>query len=155
MTDPSTPAASTTPAAPAKRNRKSKSSAAPEPVDVNAVIPPAALNSLNNSSVLSQLTQFANDPKLDHPINNKLLPNAPFPGALDPANLKQLYLNSAVPNAQQLNDLTMKHLPFSSALLNHSQSEIIARQATLATGKPDKSKCYFLDLIILNFENFN
>lgn len=149
------------PAAPAKRSRKSKSSAGQEPVDVNAtnLIPPAALNSLNNSSVLSQLTQFANDPKLD-PINSKLLPNAPFAGALDPANFKQ-FLNSAVPNAQQLNDLTIKHLPLSSELLKRSQSELIARQATLASSKPDKSKCYFgfslnffQDFIWITFGNF-
>lgn len=142
--DPSTPVPVPEPAqaptpAPAKRSRKSKSSAGKGPVDVNAanLIPPAALN---NSSVLSQLTQFANDAKLDQ-MNSKLLPNAPFAAALDPANFKQ-FLNSAVPNAQQqLNDLTMKHLPFPGALLNHSQSEIIARQATLASSKTDKSKC--------------
>lgn len=146
VNDSSTPVAAPEQApAPAKRSRKSKSSTNKEPVDMNAanLVPPtpAALNSLNNSSVLSQLTQFANDAKLDQ-VNNKLLPNPPFAGALDPANFKQ-FLNSAVPNAQQLNDLTMKHqLPFPSALLNHSQSEIIARQATLtANSKPDKSKC--------------
>ena len=130
---------------PAKRGRKPKSSLIDQDlININATVAAATTSntsaSTKTNSALSQLTQFANDIRLD-PINNKLLPNSAnqsLVSTLDSVNIKQL-LNS---NAQ-ISQLANKNLTFPNQLLNPESSSIIAGQATILNNSNDKSKCVF------------